>query len=109
MLDFDFSLLDNKDFKEDSVREDIIAPLLKELGFESKKSQEGLTLKRSVKLTSDTILGSNKSIKAKDLIIPDYVLYIEGEVQCILDAKAPIVKIDFYSKPIFSSLLLTNL
>ena len=39
MLDFDFSLLDNKDFKEDSVREDIIAPLLKELGFESKKSQ----------------------------------------------------------------------
>ena len=97
MLDFDFSLLDNKDFKEDSVREDIIAPLLKELGFESKKSQEGLTLKRSVKLTSDTILGSNKSIKAKDLIIPDYVLYIEGEVQCILDAKAPIVKIDFYS------------
>ena len=97
MLDFDFSLLDNKDFKEDSVREDIIAPLLKELGFESKKSQEGLTLKRSVKLASDTILGSNKSIKAKDLIIPDYVLYIEGEVQCILDAKAPTVKIDFYS------------
>ena len=97
MLDFDFSLLDNKDFKEDSVREDIIAPLLKELGFESKKSQEGLTLKRSVKLTSDTILGSNKSIKSKDLIIPDYVLYIEGEVQCILDAKAPTVKIDFYS------------
>lgn len=97
MLDFDFSLLDNKEFKEDSVREDIIAPLLKELGFESKKSQEGLTLKRSIKLTSDTILGSNKSIKSKDLIIPDYVLYIEGEVQCILDAKAPTVKIDFYS------------
>ena len=97
MLDFDFSLLDNKEFKEDSVREDIIAPLLKELGFESKKSQEGLTLKRSIKLNSDTILGSNKSIKSKDLIIPDYVLYIEGEVQCILDAKAPTVKIDFYS------------
>lgn len=30
MLDFDFSLLDDKDFKEDSVREDVIAPLLKE-------------------------------------------------------------------------------
>ena len=74
MLDFDFSLLDNKEFKEDSVREDIIAPLLKELGFESKKSQEGLTLKRSIKLTSDTILGSNKSIKSKDLIIPDYAV-----------------------------------
>lgn len=98
MLDFDFSLLDNKDFKEDSVREDIIAPLLKELGFESKKSQEGLTLKRSIKLTSDTILGSNKSIKSKDLIIPDYVLYIDGKPHCVLDAKKPNVDINSKSK-----------
>lgn len=98
MLDFDFSLLDNKEFKEDSVREDIIAPLLKELGFESKKSQEGLTLKRSVKLTSDTILGSNKSIKSKDLIIPDYVLYIDGKPHCVLDAKKPNVDINSKSK-----------
>lgn len=98
MLDFDFSLLDNKDFKEDSVREDIIAPLLKKLGFESKKSQEGLTLKRSVKLTSDTILGSNKSIKSKDLIIPDYVLYIDGKPHCVLDAKKPNVDINSKSK-----------
>ena len=98
MLDFDFSLLDDKDFKEDSVREDIIAPLLKELGFESKKSKEGLTLKRSVALNSDTILGSNKSIKAKDLIIPDYVLYIDGKPQCVLDAKKPKVNISSASK-----------
>lgn len=98
MLDFDFSLLDDKDFKEDSVREDIIAPLLKELGFESKKSKEGLTLKRSVALNSDTILGSNKSIKAKDLIIPDYVLYIDGKPQCVLDAKKPKVDISSASK-----------
>ena len=98
MLDFDFSLLDDKDFKEDSVREDIIAPLLKELGFESKKSKEGLTLKRSVALNSDTILGSNKSIKAKDLIIPDYVLYIDGKPHCVLDAKKPKVDISSASK-----------
>ncbi len=98
MLDFDFSLLEGKDFKEDSVREDIIAPLLKELGFESKKSISGLTLKRSVALTSDTILGSNKSIKAKDLIIPDYVLYIDGKPQCVLDAKKPEVDINSASK-----------
>ncbi len=98
MLDFDFSLLEGKDFKEDSVREDIIAPLLKELGFESKKSHKGLTLKRSVALTSDTILGSTKSIKAKDLIIPDYVLYIDGKPQCILDAKKPKVDINSASK-----------
>lgn len=93
MLDFDFSLLDDKDFKEDSVREEIIVPLLKEVGFEAKKSIGGLTLKRSVILKSDTILGSNKSIKSKDLIIPDYVLYIDGKPQCVLDAKAPTVNI----------------
>lgn len=98
MLDFDFSLLDDKDFKEDSVREDIIAPLLKELGFESKKSKNGLTLKRSVALNSDTYLGSNKSIKAKDLIIPDYVLYIDGKPQCILDAKKTDVNISSKTK-----------
>lgn len=98
MLDFDFSLLDDKDFKEDSVREDIIAPLLKELGFESKKSKSGLTLKRSVALTSDTYLSSNKSKKAKDLIIPDYVLYIDGKPQCILDAKKPEVNIRYKTK-----------
>lgn len=97
MLDFDFSLLDDKDFKEDSVREDIIVPLLKELGFESKKSKNGLTLKRSVALKSDTIIGSNKPIKSKELIIPDYVLYIDGEPQCVLDAKAPTVNISIRS------------
>lgn len=97
MLDFDFSLLDNKDFKEDSVREDIIAPLLKELGFEAKKSIGGLTLKRSVALTSDTYLAT-KPIKAKDLIIPDYVLYIDGKPQCVLDAKKPDVNIRYKTK-----------
>ena len=98
MLDFDFSLLDDKDFKEDSVREDIIAPLLKELRFESKKSKNGLTLKRSVALISDTYLGSSKSIKSKELIIPDYVLYIDGKPQCVLDAKNPGVNISSISK-----------
>lgn len=98
MLDFDFSLLDDKDFKEDSVREDIIVPLLKELGFESKKSKNGLTLKRSVALKSDTIIGSNKPIKSKELIIPDYVLYIDGKPQCVLDAKNPGVNISSISK-----------
>lgn len=97
MLDFDFSLLDNKDFKEDSVREDIIAPLLKELGFEAKKSIGGLTLKRSVALTSDTYLAT-KPIKSKDLIIPDYVLYIDGKPHCVLDAKKPNVDINSKSK-----------
>ncbi|MBC8415629.1 MAG: hypothetical protein H8E11_04295, partial [Candidatus Cloacimonetes bacterium] len=34
--DFDFSLLDNPDFKEDSVREELISPLLKALHYDIK-------------------------------------------------------------------------
>ena len=33
LTNFDFALLDNDDFKEDSVREFIIAPILADLGF----------------------------------------------------------------------------
>ncbi|RDU64978.1 hypothetical protein CQA53_06980 [Helicobacter didelphidarum] len=35
-LDFDFNALKNENFKEDSVREFIIAPLLQNMGFQSK-------------------------------------------------------------------------
>lgn len=31
--DFDFSVLDSSEFKEDAVREDLIAPLLRRLGY----------------------------------------------------------------------------
>ena len=33
--DFDFSLLDDPDFKEDSVREELILPFLKTLNYRS--------------------------------------------------------------------------
>ncbi len=33
LKDFDFSLFDLPEFKEDSVREEIIVPILKELGY----------------------------------------------------------------------------
>jgi hypothetical protein len=35
LSNFDFSLLDSPDFKEDSVREDIVMPLLSALGYSS--------------------------------------------------------------------------
>ena len=91
--DFDFSLLDNEDFKEDSVRELLIKPLLDELGFEGKKAQENLSVKRSVSVRSETITGSNKRIKANEMIIPDYLLYVGSKPHCVLDAKAPTEKI----------------
>jgi hypothetical protein len=31
--DFDFALLDTREFKEDSVREELVVPILKNLGY----------------------------------------------------------------------------
>lgn len=86
---FDFALLDNEDFKEDSVRELIIKPLLDRLGFEGTNTQENLSVKRSVSLKSDTVIGANKRIKSNDIVIPDYLLCMDSKVHCVLDAKAP--------------------
>lgn len=95
MLEFDFNQFDDKEFlqsfKEDSVRELIIAPILKELGFDT---QGSFRVERSRTLTSPTIIGSNKKINAKDLVIPDYTLYIDSKPHCVLDAKAPKEPID---------------
>ena len=33
--DFDWSILDNKGYKEDAVREDIIAPVLRSIGYKA--------------------------------------------------------------------------
>lgn len=86
---FDFALLDNEDFKEDSVRELIIKPLLDRLGFEGINAQENLSVKRSVSLKSDTVIGATKRIKSNDIVIPDYLLCMDSKVHCVLDAKAP--------------------
>ena len=103
MLSFDFTQFYDiefaKEFKEDSVREFIISPLLKELGFKLKDSKENkLEIRLSQTLTTATILGSNKKIEAKDLITPDYVLYVDSKPHCVLDAKALHISIESSSK-----------
>jgi DNA modification methylase len=71
-------LFKNLDFKEDSVREEIILPLLKSLGYR----QESIVRSKSFKLK----IGSQQ----KEIpIIPDYLLEIEGKYSCVIDAKAP--------------------
>ncbi len=97
MNTFDFTTLENEDFKEDSVREFIIAPFLQELGFvlkDSKQSQKNskLEMALSLKLTSPTITGSNEKITFT--LFPDYALYVDSKPHCVLDAKVPKVKID---------------
>lgn len=101
MNTFDFKILENEDFKEDSVREFIIAPLLKQLDFvlkDSKQSQKNSKLEMvlSLRLTSPTILGSNEKITLTRF--PDYVLYVDSKAHCVLDAKAPKIKITSQSK-----------
>ena len=102
LADFDFALLDNEDFKEDSVREFIIAPILADLGFVLKNSlkQEWkpnkLELVLSKTLKAQIQIGSNKSIDTD--LTPDYLLLVDSKAHCILDAKAPKIDINKGSK-----------
>ncbi|MBS4306093.1 DNA methyltransferase [Campylobacter vulpis] len=85
-------------FKEDSVREELLKPLLDKLGFIDKGLDKNATLEilRSQTLQKPTITGSNS--KTKTYITPDYTLYLNGEVHCVLDAKAPNQNIEKGSK-----------
>ncbi|MDR1195606.1 MAG: type I restriction enzyme HsdR N-terminal domain-containing protein [Endomicrobium sp.] len=76
-LDFK-KIFKNSDFKEDSVREEIISPLLKNLGY----TQENIVRSKSFKFK----LGSQKK---EIILIPDYLLELDGKYACVLDAKAP--------------------
>ena len=80
--DFDFNKLNSSDFKEDSVREILILPLLKELGYQEASIERSKTLKDPI-----LRLGSNKKIPIK--YFPDYCLKVENNYAWVLDAKAP--------------------
>lgn len=80
---FDFSTLrENLEFKEDSVREVIIAPLLKYLGYGQESIIRSLTLKHP-------FLKQGSSKKIPIHLIPDYVFRIENHYAWVLDAKGP--------------------
>ena len=81
---FDFSILDNGDFLEDSVREEIITPILHKLGYSASGKNR---IVRSKSLTHPYVYIGTTERKIN--IIPDYVLYVNGEPSIILDAKAP--------------------
>lgn len=80
-LDFN-SILNNPDFKEDSVREVIILPILYHLGYSQ------VNIVRSKTLHDPFLkVGSNKKLAIKP--IPDYCLKVENNFAWVLDAKAP--------------------
>lgn len=86
---FNFELLDDPDFREDSVREELISPLLKALGYSASPPHRII---RSQPLQHPYVyIGTGK----KPInIIPDYLLLRDNKNAWILDAKGPRENID---------------
>lgn len=78
---FDFQQLDSPDFKEDSVREVLILPLLQQLGYDQQH------IVRSKSLQHPFVKIGSK--KRKVTLIPDYLLKVADNYAWVLDAKAP--------------------
>ncbi|XVJ66314.1 MAG: DNA methylase [Lacibacter sp.] len=83
-LDFK-TLAANPDFKEDSVREVIILPIIKELGYTQTNIVRSKTLQHPF-----LKIGSKKRPVN---LVPDYALKVENNFAWVLDAKAPDQKI----------------
>jgi hypothetical protein len=81
---FDFNLLDDPDFQEDSVREEMIVPILKGLGYAPTKPYKII---RSKKLLHPFV--SIGSATKNIYLIPDYLLEVNDRFAWILEAKTP--------------------
>lgn len=81
---FNFEILEDVSFKEDSVREEIIVPLLKELGY-SATGKHKIIRSKSLKHPFIRIGTTKKQIT----IIPDYLLCPNSKPYWVLDAKSP--------------------
>lgn len=79
------TILNDPSFKEDSVREVIILPILKELGYTQKN------IVRSKNLSHPFIKVGSK--KRQIILVPDYSLKVENTFAWVLDAKAPNEKV----------------
>jgi len=82
LKDFDFSAFESADFKEDSVREEIIQPILNAIGY---KATGNLKIVRSKKLPNSSVKIGSKKQKINHF--PDYLLEVGGKPYFVLDAK----------------------
>lgn len=84
LKNFDYTKLESYEFKEVDVREEIVVPLLKALGYNYKGN---FKIVREKKLTHPfNVVGSKKySIN----IFPDYILEYSGKCFCVIEVKAP--------------------
>ncbi|SNT27796.1 Type I restriction enzyme R protein N terminus (HSDR_N) [Anaerovirgula multivorans] len=76
--------IQHNSFKEDSVREEIVSPILKQLGYSAFKSNRII---RSKNLEHPYIQFGTK--KENISIIPDYLIQVDNNNVFIIDAKAP--------------------
>jgi Type I restriction enzyme R protein N terminus (HSDR_N) len=86
--EFDPSLLSDPDFKEDSVREEIVVPILRRLGYSA--SGPNKIIRSKGLLHPFVMIGSKKH---PINIIPDYLLCADGRPGLVLDAKEPNAKL----------------
>lgn len=81
---FDFALLGSPEFKEDSVREALISPILHALGYSDSGPNKII---RSKGLASPFV--KQGATKKKITLIPDYLLTVDDKYAWVLDAKGP--------------------
>lgn len=85
---FDFEVLNDPEFKEDAVREELVLPIIKALGY--KLSGDSRVVRSRSLIHPFVAFGSNQK---KVTIVPDYVFLSDGIPYWVLDAKAPSEKI----------------
>jgi len=81
---FNFSLLDDPRFKEESVREELISPLIKRLGYANSGNTQVIR-NHGLKHPFVSIGSSRRNIT----VIPDYLMKIAEKPAWVLEAKSP--------------------
>ena len=78
--DFDFEILNDPDFEESSVREEIISPILKALNY---KAFGRSRIIREKAVSHPFVQTGSKKRELTNF--PDYLLQIEGKYQWVLE------------------------
>ena len=81
---FDFDAINDPDFEEGSVREEIISPILKALNYKAFGRNKII---RGKSVTHPFVQTGSKKRELKNF--PDYLLEIDGKYAWVLDAKEP--------------------
>jgi len=81
---FNFQILNSSEFKEDAVREELISPILKSLGYNA-YGHNRIVYSKNLAHPFIKIGSKKRPIN----IIPDYLFEINGQYSWVLDAKSP--------------------